>query len=91
MPSNHIGSETTIVLADPLDGIGTVSVLSQAGERERGASMPMGAVRSHTADGMVRSDWVMVETRDAATACRNVLSRSHRVLSMPPKRVPRRF
>ena len=50
-------------------------------EREHGASMPMGAARPHTADGMVRSDWFMVGTRDVVTACRNVLSRSRRVLS----------
>lgn len=51
--------------------------------REHAASMPMYTARPHTADGMVRSDWFMVGTRDVVTACRNVLSRSRRVLSCP--------
>lgn len=38
-------------------------------------------VRPHAFTGMVRSDWFMVGTRNVVTACRNVLSRSRRVLS----------
>ena len=52
-------------------------------EREHGASTPMGTGPLHAFTGMVRSDWVMVGTRDVVTACRNVLSRSRRVLSCP--------
>ena len=49
--------------------------------REHGHPCRWTPVRPHAFTGMVRSDWFMVGTRDVVTACRNVLSRSRRVLS----------
>lgn len=56
------------------------ALLSQA-RREHGHPCRWTPVRPHTFTGMVRSDWFMVGTRDVVTACRNVLSRSRRILS----------
>lgn len=67
------------------------ALLSQARRENTGHPRRWAPVRPHAFTGMIRSDWFMVGTRDVVTACRNVLSRSRRVLSMPLKRVPRRF
>lgn len=86
MPSNHIGSETTIVLADPLDGLGTVSVLSQARRENTGIHADgrrSVRMRSPAWSGRIGS-WLghAMSLRRAGT-----FSPVHAVFSHPPENV----